>query len=103
MRDKPVNGLISFAQRERHRRGRYAAGCHVSGRWLKFHEPFDPGFGAGEAVWVDIMSDKYEDDDRASLANQRTRKLTSLMVRVEDLRAIVTHFDEQRQLGSSAP
>jgi hypothetical protein len=93
MRDKPRNGRISFAQRERHRRGRRAVGCEVSGRWLRFGRPFDPGFLEGDAVYVDVLSDSYDDDDLSKL---RTRKLTSLMISVEDLRTIVELFDEER-------
>ena len=96
LRDKPRNGRISFAQRERHRRGRRAVGCEISGRWLRFAQPFDPGFLDGDAVYVDVLTDSYEDDDLTKL---RTRKLTSLMVSVEDLRAIVELFDEERVDG----
>jgi hypothetical protein len=93
VRDKPRNGGISFAQRERHRRGRRAVGCEISGRWLRFNQPFDPGFLEGDAVYVDVLTDSYEDDDLSKL---KTRKLTSLMISVEDLRAIIKLFDEER-------
>lgn len=93
MKDSPRNGRISFAQRERHRRGRRAVGCEISGRWLRFDHPFDPGFLEGDAVYVDVLTDSCDDDDLSKL---RTRKLTSLMISVEDLRAIVELFDEER-------
>lgn len=97
-RDKPIDGRISYAQRDRARRGRRAASCDVSGRWLRFGDPFDPRFGEGDAVWVDVLTDTY--DDEAGLdAPPRTRKLTTLMVRVEDLRAIIEQFDEERRDG----
>lgn len=42
---------------------------------------------------MDVLTDSYDDDDLDKL---RTRKLTSLMISVEDLRAIVELFDEER-------
>lgn len=96
MKDKPRDGRISFTQRERHRRGRRAVGCEISGRWLRFDHPFDPGFLDGDAVYVDVLTDTYEDDDLTKL---RTRKITSLMISVEDLRAILQLFDEERVDG----
>lgn len=97
-RDNPIGGRISYAQREGACRGRRAASCDISGRWLRFGDPFDPRFGEGDAVWVDVLTDTY--DDEAGLdAPLRTRKLTTLMVRVEDLRAIVEQFDEERRDG----
>lgn len=93
MRDRPIDGRISFAQRERARRGPRVLSCDVSGRWLRFHEAFDPSFGEGDAVWVDVLTDIY--DDEASLEQPpRTKKLTTLMVRVEDLRALLDQLDE---------
>lgn len=100
-RDNPLDGRISFAQRERARRGRRAVACDVSGRWLRFGDPFDAPFGEGDSVWVDVLTDTYDDD--ASLGDPpRTRKLATLMVRVEDLRAIVEQFDEERRDGLTA-
>lgn len=97
-RDNPIDGRISFAQRERGRRGRRAVACDVSGRWFRFGDPFYPSFGEGDAVWVEVLTDSYDDETGIS-APPRTRKLTSLMVRVEDLRAIVEQFDEERRDG----
>jgi len=91
---------ITFAQRELHRRGRRALGCDVSGRWLRFGDPFDPDFGEGDAVWMDVLTDIY--DEETDLGAPRTRKLASLMVRVEDLRAILEQFDEERRAGITA-
>lgn len=100
-RDYPIDGRISFSQRERVRRGRRAVACDVSGRWLRFGDPFDASFGEGDSVWVDVLTDRYDDEAGLS-APPRTRKLTSLMVRVEDLRAIVEQFDEERRDGIAA-
>lgn len=97
-RDKPLDGRISFAQRERARRGRRAVACDVSSRWLKFGDPFDASFGKGDSVWVDVLTDSH-DDDASPGVPPRTRKLATLMVRVEDLRAIVEQFDEERRAG----
>lgn len=94
MRDQPSDGRISFAQRERNRRGPRAAGCQVSSRWLRFGDPFEAGFLEADAVWIDVLTDSDEDDH---LARPRTRKLTSLMIDVEDLRAILERLDEERQ------
>ena len=94
MRDSPRDGKISFQQRERCRRGRRALACDVSSRWLGFGDAFDPQFGNGDAVWVDVLTDSYHELD-AELTNPRTRKLTSLMIRIDDLRAIVEQFDEE--------
>ena len=96
MKDDPLDGRISFAQRERNRRRRTAASCQISGRWLQFANPFDPRFLEGDAVFVNVFTDSYEDDD---LNRLRTKKLTSLMLSVEDLRAIIQQFDEERQHG----
>lgn len=98
MRDNPINGRISFAQRERHRRGRRAVACDVSGRWLRFGDPFDASFGEGDSVWVDVLTDVFDEGEGLNDA-PRSKKLTSLMVRVEDLRAIVEQFDEERRIG----
>lgn len=95
-RDNPRNGRISFAQHERARRGRRAVACDISGRWLRFGDPFDPNCGEGDSVWVEVLTDIYEDGVALS-ERPRTKKLTSLMVRVEDLRAIVEQFDEERR------
>lgn len=100
-RDNPIDGHISFAQRERARRGRCAVACDVSGRWLRFGDPFDASFGEGDSVWVDVLTDAYDDEAGVS-EPPRTRKLTSLMVRVEDLRAIIGQFDEERRDGLAA-
>lgn len=59
--DNPINGRISFAQRERARRGRRAVACDVSGRWLRFGDPFH-AFGEGDSVWVDVLTDSYEEE-----------------------------------------
>ena len=96
MKDNPLDGRVSFAQRERHRRGRRGASCQISGRWLQFENPFDPGFLEGDAVVVNVLTDCYEDDDLNQL---RTKKLTSLMLSVEDLRGIIEQFDEERHHG----
>lgn len=100
-RDNPRDRRISIAQRERVRRGRRAVACDVSGRWLRFGDPFDPRFGEGDSVWVDVLTDTY-DDDAICGTPPKTRKLTSLMIRVEDLRAILEQFDEERRHGITA-
>jgi hypothetical protein len=93
MRDRPLDGRISFAQRERFRRGSRVAACDVSSRWLRFGEAFDPSFGEGDSVWVDVLTDIYHEEAGLEVP-PRTKKLTSLMVRVEDLRAILEQLDE---------
>jgi len=97
-RDHPIDGRISFAQHERARRGRRAVGCDISSRWLRFGDPFDAKFGEGDSVYVDLLTDVYDHEVGTSLP-PRTRKLASLMVRVEDLRTIVEQFDEERKNG----
>lgn len=97
-RDNPIDGRISFAQRERARRGRRGVACDVSGRWLRFGDPFNASFGEAHSVWVDVLTDRYDDEAGLS-APPLTRKLARLMVRVEDLRAIVEQFDEERRDG----
>lgn len=91
MRDYPIDGRISFTQR--HRRGRRAIACDVSGRWLRFGDPFNGPRGEGDSVWAHVLTDVYDEEAGLS-APPRTRKLTSMMVRVEDLRAIIEQFDE---------
>lgn len=100
-RDNPIDGHISFAQRERARRGRRAVACDVSGRWLRFGDPFDASFGEGDSIWVDVLTDSYGEEAGVSVP-PRTKKLTSLMIRVEDLRAIVEQCDEERRDGLTA-
>lgn len=90
MRDGRRGGITS-TQRTRNRRGRGVLGCEVSGRWLRFGDAFDPKFGEGDAVWVDVLTDIEGEGD----VGVRTRKLASLMVRVEDLRAILEQIDER--------
>jgi hypothetical protein len=86
-------GSISFTQRQRNERGRWAIGCDVSGRWLRFGGQFDPKFGEGNAAWLDVMTDSYNDSSEFDEA-PCTRKLTSLMIRIDDLRAILEQYDE---------
>ena len=69
------------------------AACDVSSRWLRFGEAFDPSFGEGDSVWVDVLTDIYHEEAGLEVP-PRTKKLTSLMVRVEDLRAILEQLDE---------
>ena len=71
-KDNPIDGHISFAQRERHRRGRRAVSCRISGRWLRFDDPFDPRFLGGDAVYTDVMTDSYEEVWSRSAAHPET-------------------------------
>jgi len=48
-----------------------------------------------------VLTDRHDDEAGLS-APPHTRKLARLMVRVEDLRAIVEQFDEERRDGLAA-
>lgn len=77
---------VKHWERERNRRGRRAASCEVTERWLRFSvqeekQPF------GTPVWVDVMTGSGEDE----------RKICRLCLTVEELEGVLKHVKEDRE------
>ena len=86
---------VSTWQRIWNRRGERAVSCIVSGRWLRFGEVataatgYLPGSKIGTPIDLDVMTDQYDGDEGAA------RKICTLVVTYEELKAVVQKFEAE--------
>jgi hypothetical protein len=79
---------MSTWQRIRNRRGKMAVSCIVSDRWLRFHSLYRDGIEMGTPIALDVVTNSHGHDGNP-------RKICSLIVTVEELRALVAEIDLQ--------
>ncbi|TIN42032.1 MAG: hypothetical protein E5Y32_21170 [Mesorhizobium sp.] len=79
---------VSTSTRIINRRGKMALSCIVSDRWLRFGKPHEHAMNVGTPISLDVMRDFSGPDEK-------TRKLCSLIVTVEDLRKLLAEIDKR--------